>query len=516
MFKKLITLEMSKSRQTIVNITASVLNMLVTTMISFVLSPYIVRTLGVAANGFVSLANNFINYATFVTLALNSMGSRFLMMAYYNDELEKFRKYYSSLFFANLVLATMFGVLGAVCVWRLEMLLEIPAEILIDVKLLFALLFGNFVISTMITVWTTAPYIKNRLYLNSITTASASVIRAVVVLGMFLCLEPSVCYLGVATLLSGCVGYILNFLYKRSLFPKLRAKIKDFSWSAIGELLSSGIWNTVSSIGHILTSSIDLLVANLFVSANAMGVMSLTYTVPAFINTLNETLANVFVPSLIIDYAQNRIDNLVKTIKQSAKIISVVCSLPLGFLLVFGKEFYQLWQPTQEAQILHILSVIIISGRVFFTGMQPLFSVFTVTNRVKENAIVTVSTGVASVCLMYVLLRFTNLGVYAIVSASVVCCFIKNILFVIPYAAKYLGLKKTAFYNVLLPSVLCCVILVAWGYALRLVFIPSSWFGLIACAAVFAAVGVCLTGLIVLNKDERKHLLGLIKQKLGR
>jgi O-antigen/teichoic acid export membrane protein len=282
------------------------------------------------------------------------------------------------------------------------------------------------------------------------------------------------------------------------------------------ELISSGIWNTISSLGHILTSSIDLLVANLFVSANAMGVMSLTYTVPAFINALNETLANVFVPSLIIDYAQNRMDNLVKTIRQSAKIISVICSLPLGFFLVFGREFYQLWQPTQDAQILHILSVIIIFGRVFFTGMQPLFSVFTVTNKVKENAIVAVATGFASVGLMYLLLRFTNLGMYAIVSASVICCFIKNILFVIPYAAKHLGLKATSFYNVLLPSVLCCAILVAWGFALRAFWIPDSWIELISSAVIFAAVGVCLTGLIVLNKDERKYLISLITQKLGR
>lgn len=516
MFSRFINLELSRNKQTVINIIASVLNMLVTTLISFVLSPYIVGTLGVEANGFVSLANNFINYISLAATALNSMGSRFLMMAYYNDEHDKFCRYYSSLFFANLLLAVVFGVMGAACVWKLELLLDIPAELVTDVKLLFVLLFANFVISTMITVWTTAPFIKNRLYLNSITTATGVSIRAVVILGLFLCLEPSVCFLGVATLVSGCVGYGLQFLYKRSLFPELRARRKDFSWATIWELVSSGIWNTVSSVGYILTSGVDLLVTNLFVSANAMGVLSLAHTMPVFVNTLNETIANVFTPSLMIDYAKKNTDNLVKTIKQSAKIISVICSLPLGFLLVYGEEFYALWQPTEDARVLHILSVILIFGRVFFTGMQPLFSVFTVVNKVKENAFVTIANGFASVGLMYLLLRFTNLGVYAIAGASVACCFFKNVLFVVPFSAKYLGLKPTAFYGVLTPSVACCAILVAWGCVEKLFFKPASWMGLVGTGIVFVAVGVCLTVFIVLNKQERQHLLSVISRKLTR
>ena len=124
MFKKFVDLELSRNQQTIINITAAVLNMLVTTLISFVLSPYIVSTLGVEANGFVGLAQNFITYAALISTALNSMGSRFMMMAYYNDEHDKFRRYYSSLLFADLLLAVTFGILGGLCVWKLEVLLD--------------------------------------------------------------------------------------------------------------------------------------------------------------------------------------------------------------------------------------------------------------------------------------------------------------------------------------------------------------------------------------------------------
>ena len=516
MFQKLVNLELSRNQQTVINIVAAVMNMLVTTLISFVLSPYIVATLGVEANGFVGLAQNFITYAALISTALNSMGSRFMMMAYYNDEHDKFRRYYSSLLLADLLLAVVFGILGGLCVWKLEVLLDIPARIVDDVKLLFALIFANFAVSTAMTVWGTAPFLKNRLYLNSVTNTASACVRGLMILGLFLCLEPSVSFVGLATLVSGCVVYVFQFFFKKNLFPQLRARKRDFSWAAIRELVSSGIWNTISNVGHILTSGIDLLVTNLFVDATAMGMLSVAHTMPTFVSTLNSTIAGAFTPSLMIDYAQQRSDSLVKTIRQSAKIISVICSLPLGFLLVFGQEFYALWQPTQDARVLHILSVIIIFGRVFFTGMQPLFDVFTVTNKVRENSIVTIVTGLASVGLMYLLLQFTQLGAYAIAGASVICCFFKNLLFVIPYSAKYLGLKKTTFYGVLTPSVLCSGILVVWGSLQKLLFRPEGWLELIGSGVVFAGVGLCLTCFIVLNRQERMMLANMVRAKLKR
>lgn len=516
MFKKLVDLELSRNQQTIINITAAVVNMLVTTLISFVLSPYIVKTLGVEANGFVGLANNFITYAALISTALNSMGSRFMMMAYYNDEHEKFRRYYSSLLLANLLLAVVFGMLGGLCVWKLEILLDIPAEIVGDVKLLFAMIFANFFLSTAMTVWGTAPFLKNRLYLNSVNNTASAVVRGLMILGLFLCLEPTVSFVGFATLISGCVVYGIQFFYKQSLFPELRARRQDFSWSAIRELIASGIWNTISNVGHILASGIDLLVTNLFINATTMGTLSLAHTMPAFINTLNETISGSFTPALIIDYAQKRIDNIVKTIRQSSKIISVICSLPLGFLLVFGREFYALWQPTQDPWELYTLSLILIFGRVLFTGMQPLFSVFTVVNKVREHSIIMIANGFASVGLMYILLNCTDLGVYAIVGSSVICACIKNLLLVIPLSARYLGLKPTAFYSTVVYSLSCCTILTIWGALLRMFLKPDGWGSLFATGILFAGVGLLLTSMIVLNKSERTAFISMLRKKLTR
>lgn len=512
----LLNLELSRSKQNMLNMFASIATMAVTTAISFVLSPYIVRNLGAEANGFVTLANNFITYATLLRTALNSMGSRFIMMAYYNNEKEKANKYYSSLFIGDLFLSVLFLLVGFVCVWKLEYLLKISPELINDVKLLFGILFLNFVIATAITMWSTAPYIVNRLYLDSIRNAQVAIIRAAVIFGCFALFDTKLYYVGLGTLVAGLINYAYNCYYKLKLLPEFKVSKKNFSWSAIRELLSSGVWNSISSLGTTLTNGLDLLITNLFVSPLDMGVLSIAKTMPAFVASLNEHMAMVFTPSLIMDYSKEDINSIVKTIKQTSKLISVVCSLPLGFLIVFGDKFYALWQPTQDAKILQLLSIITIAGRFLFTGMQPLFNVFTVVNKVKQNSIVTIINGLVSVLITFALVKTTSLGVYAVAGVSVVCCAVKNLVYVVPYSAKYLGLKKSTFYSTITPSVACTVVLCVMGYLLKAFMPCGTWITLILTAVVFCAIGFICTSFIVLNKSERNILFSKLKSIIKR
>ncbi len=514
MINRIVNLEFTRTQQRVVNIVASAVNLFATTMIGFVLSPYVVRTIGAEANGFVALAGNFITFVGLIRTALNSMGSRFLIIAYYRGDKRKFEQYYSSLFYADLILGLALGIVGGYCVWKLEYILNVPPKLVRDVKILFSLIFFDFVIATIITVWNTATYIKNKLYLDSATFTLNAVIRLIVIFALFACLTPSVYYVGVGVMTGGLVCYSLRFCYKKNLFPELRARTSHFSFAAVWELFSSGVWNSVSSLGSVLISGLDLLIANVFIDATAMGALAIAKTVPAFISSMNSSIASAFTPSLIIDYSRNNKEEILRLIRQSTKLISIVCSIPLAFLIAYGKEFYSVWQPTQNACLLYVLSVITIGGRVFFTGSDPLFSIFTVVNKVRQNSIATIICGLCSVLITFLMVRHTKLGVFAIAGVSVCCCFFKNMLFVIPYSAKNLGLKKTAFFYTVFYSVYCNAVLCACGFAQKRFIRGESWGELFFGGIVFAVVGLVVAILVVLDRNEKKALLELIKRKM--
>jgi len=504
--QRVIKSEFSRNKQHAINVVASLINMLVGALISFFLTPYIVKTIGVEANGFVSLANSFIAYATVASTALNSMAGRFIMMALYRNDEEKVSNLYSSLFWGNIILALSYAVLGIACVLYLEYLIIIPDNLLTDVKGLFSLLFLSSIVLTISSAWSISPYIRNKLYLDSLNSSLQSVIRLLLILVLFAWLPPTVSLVGIASLVAAAIGAYIKLLYKSVLLSEYKAKINNFSWSSIRTLVASGIWNTISSLGNLLTSGMDLLVANIFVGPKAMGMLALAKIMPGFISTLNFTIANVFTPSLIIDYAHSDTKQIVHTINQSSKLISVICSIPLAFLFVYGVEFYKLWQPTQDAWILFVLSTITIFGRVFFTGMQPLFNVFTVVDKVKENSLVTIVNGLIIIVVTLLFVKYTSLGVYAVAGVSVVFCFIKNMVFVIPYSAKYLGLNKYVFFETLRPSLYCTGILCLIGWGMRFVFAADTWGQLILAATLFTIIGFFATVYIVLTRKERSVL----------
>ena len=73
---------MGKKQRTVINVVCSILVLCTNVVISFFLSPYIVKNIGVEANGFVTLANNFVTYANLIVTALNSMAARFITVEY--------------------------------------------------------------------------------------------------------------------------------------------------------------------------------------------------------------------------------------------------------------------------------------------------------------------------------------------------------------------------------------------------------------------------------------------------
>ena len=65
------------AKQLAINMVFSVVAFVLNFGISFFVTPYITNQFGSEAYGFVKLANDFTNYATLFSVALNSMASRF-------------------------------------------------------------------------------------------------------------------------------------------------------------------------------------------------------------------------------------------------------------------------------------------------------------------------------------------------------------------------------------------------------------------------------------------------------
>lgn len=506
-------------KKTMINVICSLFVLATNVLISFFLSPFIVKNIGVEANGFVTLANNFVTYAQLIVSALNSMAARFIAIAYVKKDYKKANLYYNSVFWGNLIIVVVLIVPAIVALIKLEYLINVPANLLLDVKLLFGFIFFNFMITTGFPNWDCGTFVSNRLDRSYIPQFITSIIRCLFLFLTFSFFVSKVYYVGLAATIVTIILLICNGINTHKLTSELKISFYPnkiiCSKKAIKELVMSGIWNSISNIGMILLTGVDLIICNVYIGATAMGILSLTKIIPNYMDQLASSLTSAFTPELTINYAKENKKKLIDGINQSIKLSSVIITVPIGIFIVLGKNFFSLWVPSQDASLLQILSILASFKFMFTGGIQILYNVFTVTNKVKENAVSQIITGICSIVLTLILVQFTDYGIYAVAGISSLCAVVKNLVFVIPACSKYLKVKSSVFYKQVIISLMSSLLIVAFGFCINSLFRIDSWMKLIINALVIASGGLIINVFLTLDKEERKYLLDKTLSKLG-
>lgn len=506
---------MSSNKKTIINLICSLMVLATNIIINFWLSPFIVKNIGVEANGFVTLANNFVTYAQLIVTALNSMAARFIAISYVKKDYKKANLYYNSVFWGNLIIVAVLIIPAIYFIARLENIINVPQNIITDVKLLFSFVFFNFFITTGLPNWDCGTYVTNRLDRSYIPQMIASIVRCAFLILIFMVFSPKVYYVGIAATILTVINLTANCYNTHKLTPELKLKRKiKCSKKAIVELVGSGIWNAISNVGNMLLSGLDLVICNLFLGATNMGILSLSKIIPNYMQQLSSSIRSAFAPELTINYASDNKEAVLNDIGRAMKITSIILTIPIAVVVVLGEEFFKLWVPSQNAKLLQILSILSILGYMFTSGTQMLFNVFTTVNKVKPNAIAMIVSGVCSTCITIFFIKFTNFGIYAVAGVSTLCNLIRNMIFTLPVTAKYLGYKWNKFFPQVIMTIISSIGLIIVFYLVNIILPKGSWTNLIISAIILGIIGLIINILILLNKKERAFLLSKISNKI--
>lgn len=496
-----------KQKQLFINIAGNIIVFLTNIAISFFLTPYIVKNIGVEANGFVTLANNFISYASIITIAVNSMASRFITIKYINGDYDGANSYYTSVLVGNLAISVVLFIPAIMLVAYLEKLINIPDNLIFDVKLLFSFIFLNFFITTSLPNWTTCFFLKNKIYIQSVGTILTSILRVSLLMLAFAFFDARVFYVGMAASVVTLCNQLWAKHFKKKLAPELQIKKQFFKMKYLTELISSGIWNSISQLGNLLLSGLDLLIANLFLGPEQMGILSVVKIIPNTVSSLASTLSGVFCPALTIEYAKGDFDEILNELKGGMKITTALLTILLSAVIVWGREFFSLWQPTQDAHLLQILSVLSCLSFMVSNSIQVLYNVFSVVNKLKPSALAVLIGGILSAVITYILLRTTNLGLFAIAATSSVLNLTRHIVYTIPYTAKYLNFKWTTFFPGVFLSFAIMAVHIIIGLIMKHFVVVDSWLTLIIWGGVFAVICLVFNVLVVLDRQQRQIFL---------
>ena len=505
-------------KKTALNLLSSIIVTFTNIAIGFWLSPFIISHIGIEANGYIALAQNFITYASLIVTALNSMAARFITIEYVKKDIRKANIYYNSVFWGNLIIVAVIIPIAIMFIAYMEFIINVPKNILFDVKILFAFVFLDFFSQTGAPNWDCGTFITNRLTRKYFPGAILYIFRACFLVALFSIFVPKVWYVGLASLIVTVFGLCIGMLNTHHLTPELRISFGKnkviCSWHAIKELVGSGIWNSISNLGNMLLTGLDLLLCNLFIGPYEMGVLALGRVLPSYMQNFAATIFNAFAPELVINYAEGDKEKLTHDLLRAMKVLSFLLSIPLCGMIVLSRDFYSLWVPSEDATLLSNITILICSEFAFTSGTLILNSVFQTVNKVKANAMLVVASGAASTLTVFILLNTTELGIYAVAGVSVIFNLMRMNFYTIPYSSKYLNLNSKLFFRhefiCVLDTVLICVFCIG---ALSLIPYNNSWSWFIVKAIVVIAICIICNSFLLIRKEERQILFNKITRK---
>jgi len=499
-------------KQITVNILTNVITVVIGAIVGFYLTRYIVSTLGNEAYGFMGLATSFVSYAVVVTNVLNAMVVRYISVRLFDEDTEGATRYFSTAIFANIIMVAILIIPILFLIVFIDRVLSIPELLIWDVRLLFVLIFLNFLVSVFTNVFSVALFAKNKLYLNSLRQMEIQIFKAVLLLICFTFFVPRVWYWGIAGLIGTLYLTAFNIYYCRKSYPVLRVKKKFVGFKEVKDLIHSGRWSSIMQLTSVLNEGLDLLIVNFFMGSTAMGILAVTKVIPILLLQVHGMIASAFQPKLFMLYAKNKYIEVDTYVKRCNKLTGIALAIPTSAFVVFGYEFYSLWMPEQDVRLLWMLSGLAVIHFLMIGFTRMFFDIFIASDKLRLPSIISFGTGLLNVVVVVVLLNITSLGLYAVAGTSSVIILLKVLLFNPIYAAKCLQVRWNTFYRGTLNASISVALMITIGIFVRQVMLSDTWLRFAMCILAFSIASIVVCFFVVFDSSERSIATSIIKR----
>lgn len=474
--------------------------------INFFLTSYITEKFGTAEYGFISLAKTIASYVVIITAALDSYAARYISVEYHKNNKKMANIYFNSVFFADAFIGSIIVALSVAFAGAINLFLRVPEYIITDVRLLFICVFFNLFISLLSTAFQASVIIKDKLRESSFFKVISYLTEAITLILLFNIMTPRLYFVGIGMICATLVVLASSCCLTKKYTPELYINHKLFKLGVVKKLVIQGIWNSLNSFGNMLNSGLDLVVTDVMLGSIAMGQISIVKTMTSVFACLYQIVTQPFQPTLIKDYVDNDKDKLLYDLKLSMKITGFVSNIAFAGIVGFGLQYYKLWIPNQDCNLLYRLTIIATATSILEGAVSPLYYIYTLTVKNKIPCIITIIGGVINVFGMYVLIPRFEQGIYIVFFTTAIVMLTINGITNPIYMSKCLNISWFSFYPVIIRHLISGGLMtVAIKFIAAKVYV-DSWISLILGAMLSSLIGGVIHIIVMLDKNDIKKL----------
>lgn len=496
-------------------ISSTGLGLVINFMITLILVPYITEMINAEAYGWVKVAKDAVLYCTMLMLAIQDFSTRFIGYSYHRKDFDDANMYYSSVFFGNTVLGSLLFAGVMFVVVNLDHFFQLSPELLTDVQLLLLFTMLKFLQSTIMAVFECGPVIANRMYISGRFKFLSYLSEAILLIIFYHFFKPHVYWVGLAILIASLVTTVPNYIICRKYTPELRVEPGRFNMNAVRRLVGNGIWSSLNTISNLLNNGFDMVITNWMLAPLRMGQLAVVQSISIIYITIYTIVSPAFQPMILKCYSHDEHDEMMRWFYLAMKTSSFLCSLFFAGFLALGHVFYQLWIPDQDTELLYRLTVIAVIPAISGGIIAPMYYSYTIKVKKKIPFFFSVACGLLNVVSMLILLRITDLELYAVTGTTAVYLVLNHLISNGLYVCHVLEEPKTIFYSKVARCIMATAVMTAVLKLLAVLISPDGWVMLIFSGALCCIAGAVIYGMTGFDSSERNRIMEIIKRKLS-
>jgi membrane protein EpsK len=473
-------------------------------------TPYLMAWLGVEAYGQIYVLKYISDYAFLLTFAITSTVYRFVSIEIDRNDYAAAGRYFSSAFFGLLLIGAAMVVLAGLARTLLPGWIQTPPRLQTEVGDLLVLMMLSAAAIAVAAPFMSIPVAQHRFdRINLLRILGLSLQVALLIL-FFTAWPTRLTHVGWAYAIKELAVLAGLIVLARQLAPRLRPVWRDVRWTAIRDMAGMSFWSSVDRLGFLLYFSIDLVIITRLLGSVPCGRYAPVAQMALMLSMLVFAIVNVFWPIAYEYIAKERIDDLVRHIQRTTKLVGLLLALPVGIVCGLAAPILSVWLGADWAREASVVLLLIAPLALNFS-VRHLFSLTHAMNRVKVPAIVMLTGGVLNLVLSILLIRHTSLGVYGVALATGIALTLRNMLATPLYAAHITGKPWTTFYRGLAFGPCTTAALIVAGLLLTRLIAPYTLAGTALAAAglvaLYAAITFCL-----LSHEEKRELRSLLSR----
>lgn len=436
----------STRRRALINLAGVALATGLVILAGAALVPFMLERLGKDDYGLFQLVRSFLGYLPLLTLALAPALSRYVIYAHGQKDRTAISRYMST------GLTVMLGLSGVL--WLAGSLLALFLPRLLDLgphgrqtQILLALMAATVAISQLVEVFNIPLFARERIAEATAVSSMSPLLRALGIVAAFYLLGPSLVWVGAAALAGALVSGAVAVVWAFRVFPWMKLSRTLVERTAVRDLMSFGLFATVSGLTSAIYYSTDNLIIRWLYGTSGTAlitVYSIGATWDPWIRSFFTPLVNVILPRMTLLAAQDLGEEMRRlvlvAIRYSTALVAPVCI----FVSLLAEPILVLWlgdrlTADEFATAAAIMPIFLISLLVAM-GMFPTTTVFVARAKLAMPTFVALLGGLVNLVLSVILARDAGWGLLGIAAATGITTTLRVILFVPFYLRRVAGL----------------------------------------------------------------------------